>query len=252
MRAADNMGIKVACHDVADDGIFRLMDEPGRCIIRIGPKSYIRYQEIARTAKSSERLQLLERVLVAFDKCRSYEVLHDAGVAMPQTNIITSVHEKPAFLPCVVKVAVGNQGKGVFLVETQRDFENIIERCLADGNCLYQEYIPESKGSDKRLIICNGDFIAAMQRTASGTDFRANLHLGGTATAYNPTQEEIALAVKAVSALGINFAGVDLIDSRRGPLVLEVNPSPGFAIGAISGIDVAQEVIARFKEETNA
>ena len=109
-----------------------------------------------------------------------------------------------------------------------------------------QEFIEESKGTDKRLILVGETCIAAMRRTSQTDDFRANLHLGGAMETYAPTAQEVAYAVSATKAFNLRFAGVDIIDSRRGPLVLEINPSPGFSIQAVSSNDIAEEVIKQF------
>lgn len=241
-RAATELGVQVAIHDIADDSTIQAIDQAEQLLVRVGPKSYERYRQVAERIHNPSRANDIRRTLAAFDKCKSYELLADASVAMPVSEVIKEAAE-PSFLPGVVKIPRGNQGKGIYLVSTPGEYREAVDACLEYGECLYQEYIAESKGTDKRLIVGNGRFVAAMQRVATGDDFRANLHLGGSALGYTPSTLEIDLACRAVEALGLEYAGVDIIDSERGPLVLEVNPSPGMAISQVSGVDVAKEII---------
>lgn len=187
----------------------------------------------------------LQDCLDTFDKCISYVKLKSMSISQPLSEVRTVAGEITD-LPVVIKPPIGNQGNGVELIKTKDDFINLEREYFEKyGRLLIQAYIPESKGSDKRLIIVDDECVASMKRTASSGDFRANLHQGGSAVSYEPNTEEVKLAVGACSALGIRFAGVDIIDSQKGPLVLEVNPSPGFGISDIVGFDVAEAVIKK-------
>jgi ribosomal protein S6--L-glutamate ligase len=151
----------------------------------------------------------------------------------------------PFAFPIVLKRHWSSQGQGV---ELYRDRIALTDRVqtLVDRHepFLLQEFIAEAEASDLRLMVADGHVIAAMQRTARPGEFRANVHLGGSARSVQPRRDVCDLAVQAATALGLRLAGVDIIASRRGPLVLEVNASPGFeALEAVSGIDVAGKLL---------
>jgi ribosomal protein S6--L-glutamate ligase len=147
--------------------------------------------------------------------------------------------------PLILKLLEGTQGSGVVLTETKNAAESVIDAFRQlDANILVQEYIEEARGTDLRCIVVGGRVVAAMVRRAAEGDFRSNLHRGGTAESAKLTTKERRTAVKAAKALGLNVAGVDLLRSDRGPLVLEVNSSPGLeGIEQTTGVDVASEMI---------
>lgn len=147
--------------------------------------------------------------------------------------------------PLVVKLLEGTQGIGVVLCETQKAAESVIEAFIqTNNNILVQEYIREANGADIRCLVVNGKVVAAMRRQAQPGEFRSNLHRGGTAEAIKITPEERATAVQAAKIMGLDVAGVDILRSARGPLVLEVNSSPGLqGVEAASGKDVAGKII---------
>jgi ribosomal protein S6--L-glutamate ligase len=147
--------------------------------------------------------------------------------------------------PLVIKLHEGTQGNGVVLAETKKAAESVIEAFRQlDANILVQEFVKEAKGSDVRCLVVGGRVVAAMLRQAAPGDFRSNLHRGGTAEVAKLTLKERRTAVKAAKALGLNVAGVDLLRSDRGPVVLEVNSSPGLeGIERTTGVDVASEII---------
>lgn len=211
-------------------------------LVRIGPKTTAWYQSLLSVLQEGPQKRTIEATLVAFNKCRSYEVLAPHAIPMPKSLVVTELTEPP-FLPGVLKVGNGNQGNGVSLIADPDEYHTRVTEYLGSGDCLYQEYIAQSKGNDKRLIVCGDAVVASMRRQANSDDFRANLHLGGTAFDYVPTEEESDIAIRAVSALGLMFAGVDLIDGPDGPLLLEVNPSPGLQISEVTQKDVATEII---------
>lgn len=242
-QAAETLGIEARVCLVGDDATPQVINTSDRVLYRIGPESFNAYRRMLNTLTHQSHWQLLKHSLDAFDKCESYRLLEKAAIKMPASYILSTINSPP-FLPGVLKIAHGNQGKGVVLVASFDQYQTTLKEYIEqDGQCLYQEYIEESRGIDKRLIVCGSSVVAAMQRTAQEGEFRANIHLGATATVYRPTETEISLAINATAALKLPYAGVDIIDSVNGPLVLEVNPSPGFAISSMTGTDVAREVM---------
>lgn len=246
-RAATDSGIDLMIYLVDDPATPDKITRADSVMYRIGPLSYAKYENLFTRMVDSPARRQLGDTLVAFDKCRSYEILDSAGIPMPESVIIERVSDPP-FLPGVIKIPRSNQGKGVILVENPIEYTNNVTELLNGDKLLFQQYIAESKGNDKRLIIHKNKLIAAMKRTALSDEFRANLHLGGVASVYEPTQKEIDIAILAVDAHRLPYAGVDIIDSNKGPLVLEINPSPGFYISTVSGIDVAAQLL---KHTTN-
>jgi ribosomal protein S6--L-glutamate ligase len=186
------------------------------------------------------------------DKLRSMQLLARRGIAMPVTGFAHSTKDVSGLIeivggtPLVVKLLEGTQGIGVVLAETFQAAESVIAAFRnLDANILVQEYIREAKGADVRAFVVGGKVIAAMQRQAAPGEFRSNLHRGGTASRVKLTPEERSAAVRAAKALGLNVAGVDLIRSNHGPLVLEVNSSPGLeGVERACEVDVADLIIA--------
>ncbi len=187
------------------------------------------------------------------DKLRSLQILARAGLGIPKTAFasspkdkdIDSVIEAIGGAPCVIKLLEGTQGIGVILAENQKAAKSVIEAFLKlDASILVQEFIKESKGADIRVFVVDGQVIGAMKRQAKEGEFRSNLHRGGSATVIQLSSEERATAIKAAKKLGLNIAGVDLLQSDRGPLVMEVNSSPGLeGIEGATGIDIAGKII---------
>ena len=185
------------------------------------------------------------------DKLCAHQILARAGVHLPVTAFARSVKDTSSVIemvggaPLVIKLHEGTQGNGVVLAETKKAAESVIDAFRQlDANILVQEFVKEAGGSDVRCIVVGGRVVAAMIRHAAPGDFRSNLHRGGSAEPAKLTTKERRTAVKAAKALGLNVAGVDLLRSDRGPLVLEVNSSPGLeGIEAATGIDVASEII---------
>lgn len=185
------------------------------------------------------------------DKLCAHQILSRAGVGLPVTAFARSVKDTSSVIemvggaPLVIKLHEGTQGAGVVLAETKKAAESVIEAFRQlEANILVQEFVKEAKGSDVRCIVVGGRVVAAMVRHAAPGDFRSNLHRGGSAEPARLSTKERRTAVKAAKALGLNVAGVDLLRSERGPLVLEVNSSPGLeGIETTTGIDVAGEII---------
>jgi ribosomal protein S6--L-glutamate ligase len=190
------------------------------------------------------------------DKLRSMQLLARRDIGMPVTGFAHSPDDIPDLIdmvggaPLVVKLLEGTQGVGVVLAETRKAAESVIEAFLGiDVDIMVQEFIAESRGTDVRCFIVGDKVVAAMQRTGKPGEFRSNLHRGGTAELARITPTERRTAVRAAKAMGLNVAGVDLIRSNHGPLVLEVNSSPGLeGIEKASGKDVADAIIAFIEE----
>lgn len=197
------------------------------------------------------------------DKLRSLQLLSRKGIGMPVTGFAHAPDEIPDLIdmvggaPLVIKLLEGTQGIGVVLAETRKVAESVIEAFLGlKANILIQEYIAEAGGADIRCFVVGDKVVAAMKRQAKAGEFRSNLHRGGTASLIKITPEERTMAVRAARIMGLNVAGVDLIRSRRGPLIMEVNSSPGLeGIEAASGKDIASLIytfIEKRLEEGNA
>ncbi|MBD8897416.1 30S ribosomal protein S6--L-glutamate ligase [Rhodanobacter sp. DHG33] len=192
-----------------------------------------------------------DAVLRARDKLRSLQMLAAQGIAMPVTVFGDNPDDTEDLLamlgdpPHVIKLNEGSQGTGVVLAEKRSASQSVIEAFRGMyANFLVQEFIAEAKGCDLRCFVVGGKVVAAMQREASAGDFRANLHRGGSAEPVKLSAEEKRVAVQAAAALELGIAGVDLLRSDRGPLVLEVNASPGLeGIEAVTGVDVAGAII---------
>jgi ribosomal protein S6--L-glutamate ligase len=191
------------------------------------------------------------------DKLRSLQLLARKGIGLPNTGFAHSpddIHDLLKMVggaPLVVKLLEGTQGIGVVLAETKKAAESVIEAFMGlKANILVQEYIKEAGGADIRCLVIGGKVVAAMKRQAQSGEFRSNLHRGGSASLIKITPAERATAIKAAKVMGLNVAGVDLLRSQRGPLVMEVNSSPGLAgIEEATGKDIAGLII-EFIEKT--
>ncbi len=187
------------------------------------------------------------------DKLRSMQVLAKAGVGIPKTVVsrnstdIDDLIEKLGGTPVIIKLARGTHGNGVVLAETKKAAKSVLQAFYLsneDGtNILLQEFVEESAGTDIRVFVVGGRVVASMKRQSLDDDFRSNLHKGGEGTVVKLTEEERKVAVRAAKAMGLNVAGVDMMRSERGPLILEVNASPGFGIEKVTGRDVTTPII---------
>ena len=191
------------------------------------------------------------------DKLRALQLIGNSGVEMPVTGYVHLSRDIESVLntvgqpPYVIKLLEGTQGRGVVLTETMEAAISAIETMKKiDANILIQEFISESKGEDIRAIVVGDKVVASMKRKAKPGEFRSNVHLGGTVENYELNKQEEERAIKAAKGLGLSVAGVDLIQSNRGPLVLEVNSSPGLeGIEKASGVDVADKIIEYLEDE---
>ena len=191
------------------------------------------------------------------DKLRSLQILAREGINMPVTGYashtkdIEGVIEKVGSIPLVMKLLQGTQGQGIVLAESRKAAESVMSAFRQlDADIMVQEFVKESSGTDIRAFVVGDEVVAAMQRIAPEEEFRSNVHRGGSTVQVELTQEEITTAVNASKFLGLSTAGVDLIRSNRGPLILEVNSSPGLqGIESCSGVDVASKIISFIESE---
>ena len=190
------------------------------------------------------------------DKLRSMQILSRAGVGMPKTAFTNNSADVPAMIdqvggaPVIIKLLEGTQGLGVVLAESVKAAQSVIEAFHnLKARIIVQEFIAESKGADLRAFVVDGEVVGAMKRQGKEGEFRSNLHRGGVGTLVKLTRAEKAAALLATKALGLGIAGVDMLQSKRGPLVLEVNSSPG-----LEGIEKAtqQDIAGRIIEYTTA
>ncbi len=185
------------------------------------------------------------------DKLRSLQLLARAGVGLPVTSFAHSTKDVDGLIetvggaPLVVKLLEGTQGIGVVLCETRKAASSVIEAFKAlDANILVQEFVKEAAGEDIRCFVVGRRVVASMKRTGAPGDFRSNLHRGGHAEKIKITPEERSTAVRAAKTMGLNVAGVDILRSNHGPVVMEVNSSPGLeGIEGSTGVDVADKII---------
>lgn len=261
--------------------VVRVLD-PLRCYMRIGPQQFQMHYKgrelsgidavLPRIGTSVNKygtavLRQFEMmgtytpnpsdaILRARDKLRAHQLLARQGIALPITVYGDNPDDTGDLLhllgapPYVVKLVEGAQGNGVILAEKASAARGVAEAFRGlYANFLVQEFIKEAGGCDLRCLVVGGKVVAAMQRRAAPGDFRANLHRGGEAGAVELSQEEIAIALRACKAVGLTVAGVDLLRSNRGPLVLEVNSTPGLeGIEHATGIDVAGAIIGHLEQ----
>lgn len=184
------------------------------------------------------------------DKLRSMQLLSRKGIGLPRTGFANTPHNVPDLIknvggaPCVIKLLEGTQGIGVVLAETTKTAEAIVEAFMGlNADILIQEFIKEAGGADIRCFVVGDKVVAAMKRQGAEGEFRSNLHRGGTAVLVKLSKEERATAIAAANIMGLNMCGVDILRSSRGPVVMEVNSSPGLeGIEAATKKDVADLV----------
>jgi len=193
------------------------------------------------------------------DKLRSMQLLSRQGIGLPITGFANKPSDIPDLIdmvggaPLVVKLLEGTQGIGVVLAETRKAAESVLEAFMGlKANIMVQEYIAEAKGADIRCFVLGDKVIAAMKRQAKPGEFRSNLHRGGSATLVKLTPEERSVALRAAKTMGLNIAGVDLLRSNHGPVVMEVNSSPGLeGIEKATQKDVADAIISFMEKSIN-
>ena len=190
------------------------------------------------------------------DKLRSMQLLARDGIGLPVTTfahdpkVAKEVIDLAGGTPVVVKLLEGTQGLGVVLADTDRSAKSVIEAFRASNtNILVQEFIKEAGGTDIRAIVVGGKVIAAMKRTGAEGEFRSNLHRGGSAQVMKLSPEERSTAVRAAKAMGLNACGVDMLRANHGPVVMEVNSSPGLeGVEKATGLDIAGKMIEHLEK----
>jgi ribosomal protein S6--L-glutamate ligase len=209
--------------------------------------SVVRQFEMMKVVSAVESQALVR----SRDKLRSLQILARAGIGLPKTVFtnyskeVRKIIESVGGAPLIVKLLEGTQGYGVVLAPTKKAAESMIEAFHSmKARVIVQEFIEEAKGADIRAFIVNGKVVGAMKRQGKEGEFRSNLHQGGSGTLIKLTKQERQTALTAAKVMGLSIAGVDLLQSERGPLVLEVNSSPGLeGIEKATGKDVARSII---------
>jgi ribosomal protein S6--L-glutamate ligase len=195
----------------------------------------------------------------ARDKLRSMQLLAKAGIGIPKTvfareaDDFDNVVELIGGAPVIIKVARGTHGNGVVLAETRKAAIAVMQAFnVEEVSFLVQEYIAESDGNDIRAFVVNGKVVASMERQNMDDDFRSNLHQGGIGKPIRLSDDERKVAQRAAKAMGLQICGVDMVRSERGPLVLEVNASPGFGIENVTGHNVTEKIIDYIEQNAHA
>ena len=185
------------------------------------------------------------------DKLRSLQILSRAGIGLPKTIFMDYSRETEGAIeavggaPVVIKLLEGTQGLGVVLAENKKAAQSVIEAFHGvHARIIVQEFIKEAKGADIRAFVVDGEVVGAMKRQARNGEFRSNLHRGGYAEVVKLTRQERATAISAAKKMGLGVAGVDMLPSKRGPLIIEVNSSPGLeGIESATKVDIAGKII---------
>lgn len=231
----------------------RLLEHFDAVIPRIGASITFYGTAVLRQFEMMGTYPLNESVAISRsrDKLRSLQLLSRKGLGLPVTGFaskptdISDLIKMVGGAPLVIKLLEGTQGIGVVLTETQQAAESVIEAFMGlNANFLVQEYIQEAGGADIRCFVIGNKVIAAMKRQAKPGEFRSNLHRGGTASLIKLTTEERNTAIQAAKTMGLNVAGVDILRSNAGPLIMEVNSSPGLeGIETATQKDIASQII---------
>jgi ribosomal protein S6--L-glutamate ligase len=230
------------------------LQEPDAIIPRIGASVSFYGTAVVRQFEMMGVYSVNESVAItrSRDKLRASQLLSRKGIGLPVTGFANSPDDTHDLLatvggaPVVIKLLEGTQGVGVVLAETRKAAESVIEAFRGLGaNFIVQEFVKEADGADIRCFVIGEKVVAAMMRKGKEGEFRSNLHRGGTASLIKITPEERATAVRSARVMGLNVAGVDLLRSKHGPVVMEVNSSPGLeGIEKATGKDVAGQIIA--------
>jgi ribosomal protein S6--L-glutamate ligase len=191
-------------------------------------------------------------VFRAKNKIRTLQMLDHFGVAVPKTVVVEDPHllEEAAYelkFPVIIKSIYGTHGRGVFIAESKRSLSPIVEYLIAKekGPASVQEYIGEAKGKDLRVFVLGKKIVAAMERVAKSGEFRSNFHKGGSVGVADLSPEERKMAVRAAQVMGLDISGVDILRTKTGPKVIEVNSNPGLeGITKASGVDVAGKIVS--------
>lgn len=232
---------------------FDLMEGYDAVIPRIGASATAYGAAVIRTIESMGVFTTVkaDALLKARDKLTCMQILSAAGLDVPKTGISAGdtcagmVYDKISSDKAVVKLLASTQGLGVILTASKSQGMSVVEGFhRVNQDVLVQEFIEDAKGSDIRAFVVDGEIVGAMVRQALPGEFRSNIHRGATATIAQLSQEEREIALKATSILGLSIAGVDILRSKRGPLILEVNASPGLeGIEGTTKVDIAGKII---------
>jgi ribosomal protein S6--L-glutamate ligase len=228
------------------EGIDAIIPRIGASVTFYG-SAVIRQFEMQKVFTTVSSLALIR----SRDKLRSLQIMTKAGVDIPKTAFadhpsdIDYLIQQVGGPPVVVKLLEGTQGLGVVLAETQNAAKSVLEAFYGlEANILVQEFIKEAGGADVRAFIVDGKVVASMKRQSKKGEFRSNLHRGGEGKAIQLTEQEIEMAEKAAKAMSLPICGVDMLQSQRGPLIIEVNSSPGLeGIEGATKIDIAGKII---------
>lgn len=205
-----------------------------------------------------------DSILLSRDKIAATQVMAECGLPVPKTIRVASMNDCMYALraiggyPLVIKASEGTQGSSVFLIDDEVRAISLLSQMFERGmRPLVQEYVEESHGRDVRVIVVRGRVVASMVRKARGSEFRSNFHLGGSVEAVSLTSDQANVAIKAADELGLDVAGVDMLESASGPLLLEANSSPGLeGIERATGVNVAARIVsslrARVREASEA
>ncbi len=230
-----------------------ILDVPDAIVPRIGASRTFYGTAMVRHLEGMHAFSVAGSLAISRsrDKLRSLQILSQYGVDMPKTVFASNKSDAKDIIklsggtPLVLKILEGTQGVGVVLVETQKAAKSVLDAFYGmDVNLLVQEFIEEAGGADIRAIVVDGEVVGSMKRQGAEGDFRSNLHQGGSATLHKLTRKEKSTAIAAAKAMGLGVCGVDMIESKRGPLVMEVNSSPGLeGIEKATGIDIAGKIM---------
>ncbi|MGK0385539.1 MAG: ribosomal protein S6--L-glutamate ligase [Patiriisocius sp.] len=236
----------------------QIIDDLDAIIPRIGASNTYRGTSIVRHFESMGVFSIAssQGIINSRDKWTCFQILASAGIPMPKTTL-GSPQYLESFLkdfgtgPVIIKILEGTHGQGVILCENFKNALSTVETLqTANVKFVMQEFIAESQGTDIRAIVIDGQVVAAMKRQSKDGDFRSNLHRGGSATALQVSQAEKELAIATAKTLGLHVCGVDILTSKRGPLVLEVNSTPGLeGIETTTGIDVSKRIIQFIEQQ---
>ncbi len=237
----------------------RILNDLDAVITRIRPSMTFYGCALARQFESMgiHTVNSSSAITQSRDKLFSLQLMLKSGIGIPTTGFANSPMDTGDLIdmvggaPLIVKLLEGTQGRGVVLAETKKAAESVINAFKSlKANLLVQEFIKEASGKDLRCFVIGNKVVAAIERTAAPGEFRANIHQGGSASVVKITPEERKLAIKAAKALGLKVAGVDIIRSKKGPLLLEVNSSPGLeGIETATGKDIAGMVITSIEQK---
>ena len=258
VEAAEKRGHEVKVIDVLKCYVNITANKPDIYYKHDFEKSKLEFDAVLRQFEVSGVYSLNGSVAItrSRDKLRAHQLLARKNIAMPITSYAHSANATEDLIefvggaPLIVKVLSGTQGRGVLLAETNKAAESLINAFLnLEADFLVQEFIKEAGGSDIRCFVIGDKVFAAMKRQSADGDFRSNLHIGGSAEPVKLRPEERAVAVKAAKSLGLEVAGVDIVRSSHGPLVLEVNSSPGLeGIEKVTGKDIATAIIEHIEK----